>query len=102
MRTQALATKPDAMPAAEVAILDEKGYPLIPHEELPFVDNSDPVRCGVKWGPVPTNYYDPLRYGRDMALALLRVGPQGKRTRTDDIEVIGATDPLEDQIAGRP
>ena len=86
----------------EIRVLDDQGSPLIPHEQLPFVDNNDPVRSGVKWGPVPTNYYDALRYGRDMALALLRVAPRGCRTRSDDIEVFGAIYLLEQQIASQP
>jgi hypothetical protein len=54
-------------------------------------------------GPVPTNYYDALRYGRDIALALLRVAPRGShRSRTDKISAIGALHLLELQFEGRP
>src|SRR4029450_11001242 len=79
-----------AMTTQAVTVLDDQGFPLIHREHLPFVDNNDPLRGGVKWGPVPTNYYDALRYGRDMALALLRIAPRGCRTRSDDMEVFGA------------
>jgi hypothetical protein len=101
MTTQ-IAPATRAKPGAELVVLDDQGFPLIPHEKLPFVDSGILKHCGVKWGPVPTNYYDALRYGRDMALALLRVAPQGTRRRSDDIQVIGAIYLLEGQFASRP
>jgi hypothetical protein len=91
-----------AQPATEVVTLDEQGFPLIPREQLPFVDSDEDRHSGFKWGPVPTNYFDAMRYGRDMALALLRIAPKGNRSRSDDIEAIGAIYLLEDQFASRP
>jgi hypothetical protein len=87
---------------AELMVLDEQGFPLIPHIKLPFVDPTKDWCCGVRWGPVPKNYFEAVRYGRDMALALLRVAPQGSRTRVDDIQALACCWLLEMQIEGRP
>lgn len=65
-------------------VVDDQGFPLIPHENLWFIDHAEERFGGVVWNP-PAGYFDGLRYGRDVALAILRVAPEGIRTRSDDV-----------------
>lgn len=85
---------PQAPSLPAVRVLDDQSYPLISHDELPFVDPNNEVMRGITWSP-PTGYFDGLRYGLNCALALLRVAPEGHRSRADEVEYAG--DELLDQ-----
>lgn len=90
------------MAVPQVQVLDDRGVPLIPHDQLFFVDASVAKYSGVTWNP-PANYWDALRYGRDVALAILRVAPEGTRQRIDDVGCLAGIFMLDLQFGnGKP